>query len=316
MGGMLTANRAFVAIVMAGALAIGILAGCGRREAFKPAENIGSAGGEYAAEPMSAPVPEIAARSMDEVQVAATGDTAMAMSVTGAAEAAVDRKVIHTAELDVEVENLDEAQQQLIDLVDKCSGFIASLTVNDYETSRVSEIVVRVPSDHFHEVYEAVKALGRVERDHIAGQDVTEEYMDLERRIANKQAEEARVREMFDEAKTVEDLLKIEQRLSEVRMEIESYQGRLRYLKDQVRYSTLTITLTEYGQAAVEESGGWRLDYHLRGAFHALVNALRGIVVAIIYIAIPGAVVWIPLLIIIALIRRALRRRRERTSER
>ncbi|HCA47893.1 MAG TPA: hypothetical protein DEP45_11245, partial [Armatimonadetes bacterium] len=171
----------------------------------------------------------------------------------------------------------------------------------------------RVPSDYFGEIYEAVKALGKVTRDQLGGQDVTEEYMDLERRIVNLQAQEARVREMFEEARTIADLLQIEQRLTEVRTQIEQYQGRLRYLKDQVGFSTLTISLYEPGQAPIEAPDGWELGYHLRGAWLALVRAFRGVVYAIIWIVVTGSVIWVPLLIVITLLRRwAARRRAER----
>ncbi|MGD9495616.1 MAG: DUF4349 domain-containing protein [Armatimonadota bacterium] len=290
-------------------LGLALVAGCAQKEAEEAAYEPGPAGEE-----MAAPAAPMAERAADKTgggtMIAATGDTESALAMIAAAEAAESRKVIKSADLDVEVRSLEGAQRQVVELVEQRGGFIASMTVSDYDTWRQSEIVARVPSEHFRAVYDAVKALGEVERDHIGGQDVTEEYMDLERRIANKQAEETRLREMFAQARTVDDLLKVEQRLSEVRMEIESYQGRLRFLKDQVRYSTLTITLSERPEAPLGELGGWKLGYHLVGAWRALVNAVRAIVVALIYIALPGAVVWLPLLIIILLIRRAVIRRR------
>lgn len=265
---------------------------------------------EEAAPPPSAPMERMDAAATEGADIAATGDTESAMAMIAAAEAAGDRKVIKTAEVDLEVENLDEAQKSVLDSVDRAGGFISSLTVNDYDTSRQAQIVARVPSAQFRVVYDAVKALGKVERDHLGGQDVTEEYMDLERRIANLQAQEQRVREMFNEADTVEELLQVEQRLTEVRGQIEGHQGRLRYLKDQVGYSTLTLSLHEYGEAPVQETAGWRILYHLRGAWRGLVGAVQWIVTALIYIVITGAVVWVPLLIVIALIRRWVGRRR------
>ena len=238
-----------------------------------------------------------------------------ATGMTSAEAAPVDRKVIKTAEVDLEVDDIDGAQKTIIELVDRRNGFIGSLTVTDYDTSREANIVTRIPSDHFREIYDAVRALGKVTRDHIGGQDVTSEYMDLERRIANLQAQEERVREMFNDAKTVEDLLKVEQRLTEVRGQIEQHQGRLRYLKDQVGFSTVTVTLYEPGDAPVEEPEGWKIGYHLRGAWNALIDAFRGLVYGIIWLVVAGAVVWIPLVIVIALIRRwAIRRRARRAS--
>ncbi len=247
--------------------------------------------------------------------ISATGDTAVAASMLAAAEAAESRRVIRTAELGLEVDNLEQAQKRVLSLVEERGGFIASLKVNDYETYHEAKITARVPATHFHEVYEQVKALGEVRHDHIDGQDVTEEFVDLERRIANLQAQEQRVREMFDEAQSVEDLLKIEQRLTEVRGQTESLQGRLRYLKDQVGFSTLTISLHEYGDSPVHAPAGWRLSYHVRGAWRSLRAAVQSVVTALIYLVITGSIVWVPLLTVILLIRRWAHRRREMRAQ-
>jgi hypothetical protein len=269
-------------------------------------------------EGMAAPPPSDAMPEQRSAGVAM--DQAMAPSapvgMTAAQAASVERKVIKTGEVDLEVETIDAAQQRIIEMVDRANGFIQSMTVNDYETSRHAEIVARVPSDHFREIYEGVKELGDVTRDHIGGQDVTQEYMDLERRIANLQAQEERVRAMFEEADSVEALLKVEQRLTEVRGQIEQLQGRLRYLKDQVGYSTLTITLYEPGEAPIEKPEGWKIGYHLRGAVSALISAVRSVVYGVIWVVIAGSVVWIPLLIVIWAIRRwAINRRKHAEAE-
>lgn len=294
------------------ALAVATMTGCGfLGSQEKSLTAMPSYDGEFMEEP--APLAEAPMRMADAgTDISATGDTSVALSMLAAAEASESRKVIKTAELGIDEDDLDQAQKTLLALVDQRGGFIASLTVNDYETSRQAEIVARVPSAQFHEVYDAVKALGHVKRDHVGGQDVTEEFMDLERRIANLQAQETRVREMFADAKSVEDLLKVEQRLTEVRGQIESHQGRLRYLKDQVGFSTLRISLHEYGDAPVQQTAGWRIAYHVKGAWRSLIGGVQGLVVAVIYLVIAGAVVWVPLLVVIVLIRRWAHRRRQR----
>ncbi len=242
--------------------------------------------------------------------VSATGDTTMVLDVIASAEAAENRKVIKTAELNIEVQDIAGAQKQVQDVVEAGGGFIADLDVQDYGTRVDASIVARVPSANFSEIYEQVKALGSVKRDRMGGQDVTEEYMDLEGRIANKKVAEERLRELFAKAGKIPDLLEVERELSRVRGEIESLQGRLRYLKDQVGFSTITISLYQLGEAPVDEPEGWRLGYHIMGAFRGLLGAIQWLVTAGIYILISGAVVWIPLLLIILWIRRVVRRRR------
>lgn len=300
--------------VLIAATTLILLAGCAfEEEAPATAKQVDSYSGDMAMDEAEAPSPE----AMAPERAARVADASGSEAGGGVAWAAsADRKVIKTADLDIEVESLDDAQKRIIDTVDRVNGFIGSMTVTDYTSSREAEITVRVPSDHFREVYEAVKQLGEVKRDHIGGQDVTEEYMDLERRIANLQAQEERVREMFNDAKTVEDLLKVEQRLTEVRGQIEQLQGRLRYLKDQVGFSTLTITLSEYGEAPVEETGGWRIGYHLRGAIRTLIGSIQGFVHWLIRVVIGGLLFWIVLGVVIVLIRNWVIRRRRRRAER
>ena len=293
-----------------------LLSGCGLRGA----EEVQSMSMDKQVEYEAAEAPPMEAGRAADMSAGVAMDEAMSSSapvgMSAAAAATVERKVIKTADVDLEVDRMDTAQKSIIDMVDRANGFIGSMTVTDYDTSREAEIVARVPSDSFRTVYEGVKELGEVTRDHIGGQDVTQEYMDLERRIANLQAQEERVRQMFEEADSVEALLKVEQRLTEVRGQIEQLQGRLRYLKDQVGYSTLTITLYEPGEAPIEKPEGWKVGYHIRGAWSALVSAFRSLVYGVIWVVIAGSVVWIPLLIVIWLIRRwALSRREKREVE-
>ena len=303
-----------VRLMIALSLAGGVLAlgGCGLvgQRAEMPVESMKEP--MYDAAPAPSP-PMAEGRSAEMADESEAAPAAGANGMATAEAAPADRKVIKTAQVDLEVREIEAAQKQILDLVDRRNGFVSSMNVNNYDTGRQASIVARVPSDYFGEIYEAVKALGKVTRDQLGGQDVTEEYMDLERRIVNLQAQEARVREMFEDARTIEDLLQIEQRLTEVRTQIEQHQGRLRYLKDQVGFSTLTISLYEPGQAPIEAPDGWELGYHLRGAWLALVRAFRGVVYAIIWIVVTGSVIWVPLLIVILLLRRwAIRRRAER----
>ncbi len=306
-----TLARAAVALIALVAIAT-MFAGCGLlAERMQTSDQVGmeapSMARQYApmemdkesyaaADPLTGDVYDLGDR-VTQTESVSGGGTSMALEIMATAQAAENRKVIKTADLNVEVENITSAQKQVQDLVEAAGGFIADLEVQVYSETRTdATIVARVPSAKFREAYDAIKQLGDVKRDHVGGQDVTEEYMDLEGRIANKQVEEQRLRELFQRTAKVSDLLEVERELSRVRGEIESLQGRLRYLKDRVGFSTITITLYQLGEAPVEEPEGWKIGYHLRGA---------------IYILISGAVVWIPLLLIILWIRRVVRRRRE-----
>ena len=294
-------------LLLALAWLITLAGGCGLR-----AKQI-AAGGEAMPEIASDEVAREAASAPEAEGAGSTAQTLAALETMTGAEAAEGRKVIKTAQLNIEVEDLNVAQKDVQDYVEAAGGFIASLTVEKTSETRTDAAVVcRVPSDNFRQVYDKIKELGDVKHDQLGGQDVTEEYMDLQTRIENKRVELQRLREMFAQAKTVPDLLAVEQRLTEVQGEIEQLQGRMRYLKDQVGYSTITLSLYQLGEAPLEETGGWRLGYHIRGAWNGLVAAFRGLLIGLIYVIILGAVVWVPVLIIILWIRAALRSRHAR----
>ena len=89
-----------------------------------------------------------------------------------------------------------------------------------------------------------------------------------------------------------------------MREQIEQSEGELRYLRDQVTLATLTITLNEQVPVGVEPIGRWNLGYHFLHAIDATGRMLRGLFVGLIYVALPGAVIWVPLLLIIRRIRR------------
>lgn len=329
----MTRTFARAAIALAALIAVATMfAGCGLlAEKMRASDKVGMeapamarqyapmemADGSASAAPLTGDVYDLGDRVTQTDSVSAGGGgTSGTLDIMATANATENRKVIKTADLNVEVENITSAQKQVQDLVEAAGGFVADLEVQVYSETRTdATIVARVPSSKFREAYEAIKQLGDVKRDHVGGQDVTEEYMDLESRIANKLVQEKRLREMFAQADTIEDLLAVERRLTEVRGEIESLQGRLHYLKDRVGFSTITITLYQLGEAPVEEPEGWKIGYHLRGAFNGLVSAIRGLVIGLIYIVISGAVVWVPLLLIVLWIRRVVRRRREQRME-
>ncbi|MCD6361197.1 MAG: DUF4349 domain-containing protein, partial [Armatimonadetes bacterium] len=140
-----------------------------------------SSGGDYEMpqEVESAPGDEMRmaeAPSSPASDVDTTGDTSATLDIMASAAAAENRKVIKTADLNIEVENITDAQKRVQDLVESAGGFIADMEVQNYDTRTEASITARVPSAKFREVYDAVKQLGDVKRDHVGGQDVTEEY--------------------------------------------------------------------------------------------------------------------------------------------
>ena len=176
---------------------------------------------------------------------------------------------------------------------------------------RTANLTVRVPADKFDVLHDGARGLGTVKREQQKGDDVTKQWQDLEARMKIRKQEEQSLLALMQKQAGLSDLLQVEKRLWEVREQIEQSEGELRYLRDQVTLATLTITLNEQVPVGVERIGRWNLGYHVLHAVYAMGRMLRGLAIGLIYVALPGAIIWVPLLLIALRIRRRLRERRE-----
>ena len=157
------------------------------------------------------------------------------------------RRIIYTAEVDLVVERLTEAEAALKSLVKVQQGFVASNDVGGSPGSpRAGTWTVRIPVDRFETFMAEVPKLGELQRVHTDSQDVGEEYYDLEARLSSKRLEEERLLSHLKRSTArLQDILAVERELSRVRGEIEQLQGRLRYLSNRTELTTVTIRLNE-----------------------------------------------------------------------
>jgi len=225
-----------------------------------------------------------------------------------AVAATVNRQIIYNADLTIKTQDADGARQKVVKLAEGVGGFLADSTTHVGEAGeRYVDIKVRVPASRFDEVLSAIRELGKVEHESITSQDVTEEFIDLQARLRTLKQAEERLLDMLKQRGKLSELLEIERELATRREQIEKTQGRLRYLKDRVSFSTIQVSLYEKGPAVVGPSGPYDILYHVRSAYRVLVSMLQGIVTALVYIVVDGVVIWLPVLLLIWLI---VRRRR------
>ncbi|RST57430.1 DUF4349 domain-containing protein [Siminovitchia terrae] len=158
-----------------------------------------------------------------------------------------DRMIIHRANLEVRVKSLDKAQQNIEKKVKEYGGYIVeSNEYRDENEMKSGNVIVRVPEKQFQAFLndtedEVAEVMGR----NVSGQDVTEEYVDLESRLKSKRAVEERLLSFMKEAQKTEDLLKISSDLAKVQEEIEVLVGKVKYLENQTAFSTVEISMQE-----------------------------------------------------------------------
>jgi hypothetical protein len=237
------------------------------------------------------------------------------------ASQAIDRKIIRNGNLTVEVASPIEGQRKISSIAESHGGFVVTSemtqqTSEDNSKPSVSvNLVVRVPATQFDSVVQEIRAAGsRVLQEKRTGQDVTEEFIDLEARIKNQRALETQFLEIMKRAGKVEEALEVQSQLAEVRTEIEKLEGRKRFLENQASLSTINVTLQTPTQI-VNAVGFW---YNVKSAFADGVDVAAAIVLFLIRAIIALLPVLVLIVLPVALITKVvimrMRRRRTMTS--
>lgn len=238
---------------------------------------------------------------------------------SGVKNAMQERLIIRTADMTIVVPDTEAALAQIAQMAESGGGWVVSSNIyQSSETSKTGYITIRVPSEGFQSVIDAIGGLAtEVTSLNTSGQDVTEEYVDLTSQLANLQATAERVRGFLDESRTVEEALAVNQELSRLEGEIELTKGRMQYLSESSAFSSITVNVTPDELAQPIQVAGWQPTGVARQAVEALVSALQALAnVAIWFVifALPVLIIiLIPILLLIWLIRRL--RRRERAQE-
>jgi Domain of unknown function (DUF4349) len=225
----------------------------------------------------------------------------VALDSAGAAQAFM-RKVIQNAEMTIETDKPSEGQQKIGVIAEKHGGFVvvSESKHNDAASQNVAStlvnVVVRVPAQKFQAALDEIRAVGgRILHEKSSGQDVTEEYIDLEARIRTKKALEAQFLEIMKQARKISDAMEVQTQLAEVRTEIERLEGRRRFLENQSALSTINITLHTPTPVVAAATRGF--IYDLKAAFGDGMDTGAGIFLGIIQFVI----VMIPVMLFIVI---------------
>ncbi|MFJ8942190.1 DUF4349 domain-containing protein [Streptomyces sp. NPDC102395] len=216
--------------------------------------------------------------------------------------------VIRTATLTVQVKDVSKALDTARTATENAGGYIGDeTTTRDVDSAEQTRVVLRVPVEKYDDVLTALQGTGRLLERTAKAQDVGDQVVDVDSRVASQRASVARVRALMDRATQLTDVVALEGELSRREADLEALLAREASLKDRTSMATVTLTLTEtpVKKAAEDEDPGF-LDA-LAGGWHALLTTLRWIAVAI-GAALPFAV---PALAILLAWRRLHRARHE-----
>lgn len=183
-------------------------------------------------------------------------------------EAVIERKVIKRGDIRFQTGSIQETTDFITKTVNELKGYISSDNVYNSENRITQRLEIRIPASGFDDLLTRISLNARrIDSKSVQVQDITEEYIDIESRINTKKELENRFKEILLKAKTVEEIVSIEKELGTLRTDIEAIEGRLKYLKDQVSLSTLTVEYYELSSSTLNFSSrlgqallmGWRL---------------------------------------------------------
>ncbi len=222
-----------------------------------------------------------------------------------------NRLIIKNGEMNLLVADTDRAFDQIVTIAVNSGGYVIGSRSWLQDNFKYATLTIGVPSDQFEAVQRQVRAMGaQTLSDTSSGQDVSDEYVDLQARQANLEATAARIREFLGQAKDTEQALVVNAKLTEVEAEIEQIKGRMSYLQDRSAYSTMTINLEPQRPTPLPTATPtltptpipvyWQPEKTFNSATSALSNVLSGLgdiaiwlIAFVAPLAIPAALVVI-----------------------
>jgi hypothetical protein len=214
--------------------------------------------------------------------------------------------IIKNGEMTLQVADTDRAIEHVTGIALDSGGYVISSRTWQQDNLTYAAVTIGVPSDQFESVQRQLRAIAlQVLNDTASGQDVSDEYVDLQSRVTNLEATAARIREFLSQAKDAEQAILVNTKLTEVENELEQIKGRMAYLKDRSAFSTMALNLEpQHPTPAPPPTAtaiAWTPDKTFGAAAGALGGVLRGLGDLTIWLGAFVAPLTIPVVIVVAI---------------
>ncbi len=231
----------------------------------------------------------------------------------------VMRLVIRNGSLEIVVPDTQGAVDAINELAGELEGFVLRSEVSEYQQGLRAYIQIRVPVESFDGAMQAIRDLASdIRHEATAASDVTEEYVDLQSSLRNREATQERLLGYLEDAEDTEAVLAVDEQLRRIEEEIEQLKGRIQYLEQSAAMATVGVDITPDELAQPIEIGGWHPEGTLRDAFESLVRFLQFLVDVLIkltVLVIPALLAAVLPIVGVIYLARAVVRRRRRKAE-
>ena len=235
------------------------------------------------------------------------------------------RKIIYEGNMVLIVEDTEQAAQDIQAMAESAGGYVARMNGYRQGDRMIYDITIRVPAEKFENARNALRELAvRVDSESISTEDVTDQYYDIEARLKTLKETEAELTELLRETRErggdADEIMKIYDRLTRIRSEIESLQGQLNRLDKLVAFSTLNIHLEPHILAEpIKPQDEWSFAEIVHSSINTLVDILAGLAalaIRFVIIVVPVAVVLLlPLALLLWVLNRWQKGRQQRREE-
>ena len=252
-------------------------------------------------------------------------ESARSTSGTGVEAVLQERLVIKNADLRIIVDDPESKMGEIVSLAESLGGYVVSSNV--YQTyadngSEVPEgtITIRVPAEKLDSALAQIKAeVVDVDSENVSGEDVTDQYVDLQSRLKAKKAVEEKLIEIMAQAKNTEDTLSVYSQLQVIQSDIEVLTGQINYYERSAAMSSISVSVIASEKSKPIEIGGWKLGETASKSVQRLIDYLQGftrfIINFIIFILPVLFTIFLPFYLVFIGIRAILRRRKAKKAK-
>ncbi|SHI16083.1 protein of unknown function [Sporobacter termitidis DSM 10068] len=317
--------RKIISAVLALLLITALLASCGGQTPSTASVNSGSGGAYDAVAPEAAPAYSDGKGKTDSQTgngdlAALTSGSALTSGVIGAS--LNGDKIIYNFSAQVETTAFDDTLKNLDALLAGFGAFVENSYVsgNSYgnTTFRSAEYTIRVPVGSFKGMTDALPLLGNVSKASTTSQNITAQFIDTQSRLDAYKTEESRLLAMLDKTTTVQDMITIESRLSDVRYQIESLTSTLQNWQNQVDFSTVALHISEVAeikeQVSAQRTYWERMRDGISGTLNGIGTFFKSLFMAIV-VALPVLIILAVLAAAALVIYRTVRKKRAKASQ-
>lgn len=221
-----------------------------------------------------------------------------------------ERKVVTNSNFSLLVKNVTDSITKIKAKVDLVSGYVINTNISRGETFESATLTLRVPSNAVEDVTSYLRSISvKVVSENVSGNDITDQYVDIEGRLAELQNVKAKLEQIMNEAKTSDEMLRVFNQVNSINSQIESYKGKLKYMDKSSSTSRLTVVLsTDELSLPYAPAEPWRPEVVFKSAVRSLLGTLQSIGTLIIW-----AAVYIPFFLVLLLIVLIVKKKRSKS---